>query len=1254
MALTTLNTAAINSSGSWSFDRVGWRSYVWFTVHYPTDPDLVVYRSHYWRTAASIAASIAHGPCSVSMVGRDTLYGWNTTTKEWTLGYGPSLTEHGYPAALDPPGVDECWQVIVRTVLATCTAGLVTEQGIISTQVMHAMSLGQEADGGTSVTDLEVAWSVDIERMTKDRSRGAALLEGGEAHAVHASRMQLRDRWRNDEWTVSATCGSISATSTMALSADPFPAFAASLTTGAAVEWVEQEFTAPSNGWVVLPYTCMKRLATEDRASWFLPEQYPGLRATGREVIASDTVGGSPVDACVYTFASSYAQFAWTAKTDTWPTPTGGAASVGPFTRSEWIQCWTRLGYDLRVFDEQTVIEGLEATAAYIVDQTMEWDEDEQAYVRAATFGQQIAFEVPARVSVSFAPTSRYADIALADGTASMWARLTDASLEALELPTADNRFEFDCGPLDWETGAWDAAGHDGMSNGARQGLLRFARHEVDVQFPQDIVNDGTPPSWWTTEANGVAMPLEREFARHAVLPTADGPPLTIRRDFHHLQHERGDKALLIQRGPDTYAPADGYAQGLLPKWWYNFKSSLARKHGRGRLGSSSRPGHGWGATVPCLGGVVNWAEGAPVLVELKRSEDAVSWVNFPAIALLISCSGLPDWRGTVRVHYRYVSSHTDNHESDITDRLAGWSMKWTSAIAEWPITVRGDQADQEIVLDFFRARAPRLECVDAIEIAGIPGLDGGEFRLKAMPLIPWDPHTRTRVGDLRMRVVYPRCLRNGGQKRYTCGAEPAFLGWARQPEEATSLNLFTESAAGLDARDDELADVGVSPEGLESWTRVVTECGRDQSHAITLAGLAARLYGDWGEEGLYGVWSPPLAWPWVDALGAALGELYAFDVCERLWLEVADADGLGESREIDGATDPHVAIRCGGARVCQGANWVLEDGEAFVVPGRKFLRSARAEYAYDKLGETAWLRVGPGIALQLWQQRTRDGEETTERLVDEGVTDNWGRWVPTAGANEQRHTEPGARNAEGDPELPLDQDSDRADFRSDVVAPGQARDYVQAHYQELLAYCGSRQRVGGTTQRIDARRAPWGADVLVRSMPLRWSDEGAAPAHSGLVLDHYASHAGRGGAPEYAIPLGIDRACPALLVRASGDVVIAADTGDHSIALATLVATGGATGAMPSVDGYSYPALLRHPHTGGDLLMARNVETLEAEFLVLTDGAWVTRAVLGASDAVSGAIVGDPNGVLRAYVVRDGAIHIHQSTDDGRTWSEV
>lgn len=681
--------------------------------------------------------------------------------------------------------------------------------------------------------------------------------------------------------------------------------------------------------------------------------------------------------------------------------PTGGIEYW-----AEYLRVVGRMQYKVNPFDQMVLGSGLglQAQATYIDD----------------------PFDVPGTALIEQADNGHNGHVVL---TGPVSVVLTDATLEALNLPTADNRCTFDCAPL-------NSCGHcdldddyDDLSTGCRYGILKLYRQSpLSVQWPQDLRGEAAPPSWWSYAGSTCSR-----SGMDCTVAIGTGGPL--RRVLRHYVWDVWTNAnrLIVE---DTYPP-NGTSLADAHTYLFNYDRSVKSKHGVAGLG--------WDATVPITAGVVDWAGGTDTEVSLQNSEDVYCWENYGYARMKCSTTSPVAVTITLTVEYETYTI-SDSHDQTSSDRQAAWSVTRSGTLyASYQVTVPANASEEWVTVDLFSAANPRLQVVNAVQITLPPDSTGGaSFTIHDLALAGYNPTTAATTGDARMELVYPRLRRYGGEKRYD--AEGAFIGWSRRPEEATAAWLFGDGCVGLNSPDDELHDVGVAPEGIEAWNYVVTDSGTDQSELRTLAYWGEKVFGDWGQEGLYGTYTAPTGEAWVDAHSAEIGAYYFSDVPELLWKHIADADLLDVGRTQAGTTDLPVCVRCGSVTLAEGQCWVndsdndTEYGDPIQLVSRKFLYGSRiATAAHDSAG--TFFRATSGVEFLLYEKQVGG----SERQCCATNTDNWGRLRFTQGVNELRHTEGGVEAESDDP------DHDRPDFLSDVVrSSSDTRNYGLHHYQEI------------------------------------------------------------------------------------------------------------------------------------------------------------------------------------------------------------
>jgi hypothetical protein len=922
---------------------------------------------HWRRDATTIAGSATLGGIYCHAWTTQSAYSW--ISDAWSRVSGDAIP--GYPAALPAGPPPYGWTVRVIWVE-------ITAPGCPSTVAVHSTAqcptVGGDAVGSSNFADsVVIPWSISIGALPGDESRAFDGVAAGQAYPLHPSDLRTTFKWKGDV-SFSASVGGASYSGTISWDSQNAPTF---------IPWLlySPGYTArikPPMG----PGYDFARLGSTDSVTWVLSEQFASLE-TGNEVDLATVA--------TYYYTSGSISGVVTA--------TGWADEVLTdwWAHAESVNVTSALTYLLRVYDQLSVMgSGLTAMATYVTD----------------------PFAVPGSATITNGPTSRNSDPTMI-GPCTL--TLVDAGLEAFDLPTADNKCQFDLGPLDWISGALDE-GYAALSNGVRYGILKLYRQSpLSVQWAQDDRGSAAPPSWWTWGGS----PAPRSTLDCTVALGAAG---TLRRKLSHYVWDAwtcGANLIVTDTNPPN-----GTTLANAHKFMFNFDNSVKGKHGLAGLT--------WGADVPITAGVVDWAAGTPTQIELQASEDVYSWDNYGYVKLTVSTTYSAALDCKLNVEYQTYTIE-DTHDSDAGDRSAAWAVITTGTLeVVYSFTVSAGATSEAVYLDIFSAGNPRLQVVEAVEIDLPAGT--GNFTLHNVELVGRNPVDLTDLGDARLELVYPRKMRYGKEARYD--ANSTLLGYTYRPEEATAAWLFGDGCVGYNSPDDELHDVAVAPEGIESWNYVVTDVGKDQSALRDLTYWVSKVSGDWGQEGIYGTYTVPTA-PWLDGDAASIGALYFSDVPELLWKLIEDEDLLTAARDADGTVDMPVAVRCGSVSPAEGMNWANDQdgdktyGDPIVFPSRKFLYGSRIDTVYTVSG-SSYLRVAEDKPMSLYEQKTLGGV-VTERLCCTDMTDKWGRIRASHGANEKCHTETGATS---------DPDADRPAFLSDLT--NAAHTYGRAHYQEI------------------------------------------------------------------------------------------------------------------------------------------------------------------------------------------------------------
>ncbi len=618
------------------------------------------------------------------------------------------------------------------------------------------------------------------------------------------------------------------------------------------------------------------------------------------------------------------------------------------------------------------------------------------------------AFSVPGTASITQSPHNRNSETVLDDAFRVLF---TDASLATLDLPLADHHGIFTEWALDRIT--YDSAdwGTYDQYGGHYHGLVKFGlQSPLSVQWAQDDRGASAPPSWWTDVADSSA--LTRENTIEAVLDT------TLKTGVSSIT--RTLAWATFRTDADMLTAPPGTPDADLWRYGFNFENTYeATKHlleGEQVYGDTE-------------GGKIPW------------SEDVWCWNLYRTLRLVVSCDAADGWTIGVVLSYSPTPEIYDPFYTDAEDRAATYTCDWSTQSVTYTASVPATAVEENIDIDLIAAGAPDLYRVNSITITGIPPGPATEFRLHDVQLL-------APSADVRLECASPRKVRYGGEPRYTCGAEPEYLGLAQPPEEFNGRWLFGGHRP-LTIPCDGGRSVDIAPRyGLKNIARRVNvpDCGALQDFEKDWPEWYNELLGTWGQEGLYGVaYDSPTDTAmanWVDAADEVLGPNYVTDPPQMLWEAIADGDFLAVGRGADGPYDPPITLRVGWIAPAEGMCWAnSEEGDAPVWPVRHIFYGSRVATTYS--GTAVWTRGAAAATCSLYEQEVG----ASSRLVDTENTDADGRVRFSAGVNEFRHNEPGADTATN-PDY-----TNRSDYLSDVLVPGETTDALSFgahHYQPI------------------------------------------------------------------------------------------------------------------------------------------------------------------------------------------------------------
>ncbi len=1032
-----------------------------------------------------------------------------------------------------------------------------------------------------SIGTVQVNWSVSCGALPCYYDRGEVNLGDRYSRALWTDQLEVAEHYYKEEWPLSASCGGASATGSRVYGPGPHaPSWAATLAYNAGLI-LEARGTPPDMEiWG-------ERLADVTEVVWSSDGKY----GSHGEATIEDA------DFATYTTGAGFLR--GTVEGDG---PSLGAKVGGSWSHSEWGKITSRFAYNVKAFDVLSAIDGLRARATYV-------DGD---------------FAVPGTVQVEATPGSRRSDPTTTDP---LTVTLTDESLAALHLPTGDNKVP----GVFWSL---DAVSADDLEHGP---VYRGA-YQAYRQAPLNILRPpwlAAAPSAWTFTPGAVTWEQDEVEATFRATFLAPGDLVATKSLKHHYRTVWSNKARLIREGT---APPDGAPQSQLWQWMFGFDDTHTKR-------KAGRAGLRWAqTTVPCSGGVVDWANGTPVAVELPagEAEDIHSYRTYGFLGIRYRWTKANGTAPRAQLRLTIASAHvtvSDSHNTNVSERVEAFGVSFTDSTAVWSGTIEDTgEGEGTLWVDLLTPGAPPLEIVDRLTLTVPWNANAGDctFELVGMALDGWNPTRQTREGRALLWRAYAR------RRRY--GDEP------KLPREYTGFWLWCDGLYALPLPDPELVDwAGASPDGLEFCNSVVADNAEKVTDLLFPFQAMNRILGPWGQEGLYGITQlargDVAMEPFYDEDGNYFGPSYATD-----WLEGLEEFGCEDHSGalVAGAWQPAYAIRVGQVRLAEGICWAhegtgsYEDGGAPIVTyWSKILKSPRVCLGFRAAGHDL-LRTGAGQEFALYET---DGE--TAREVSRATADDWGLVFFPRGVQEQRNNEGGAGNP----------DADRPDFRGDVLTPGTpvAKLTFPAHHAQGLPYWALALIPPPPGDRIDAAEAPWSGVAVVRHGLMRWV--GGGETGTALAVDEYVRNAQAGRAPEWTALLAECRR-PACAARPGGTFVVAADDPDPEIACVRILSVpprSQEAQILMTLDGYSHPAVTRHPGHGTLFLLVRHAATARAHVLELDCVEQTAEPVadLGPMDEACGAIHVDPQGIVRAFVPLDETIHIHESRDTVN-WAEV
>ena len=245
--------------------------------------------------------------------------------------------------------------------------------------------------------------------------------------------------------------------------------------------------------------------------------------------------------------------------------------------------------------------------------------------------------------------------------------------------------------------------------------------------------------------------------------------------------------------------------------------------------------------------------------------DDVWNWEQYKFLKVEWENDG-PSQALTLTVGYSEVVV-SDNHLTDST-RIGEFSYTRTEKTAAWTFDAAGPTGS--VVLDLSYPDSPWLQHVDSLTLTGFTGDPGGsfEFRVMDIALTQWDPIDSTAVGQVGIKVVFPRPGDGGLPISYTAFTAHADGDRAcRPPDQIAALCGeqgidFVEYLRG--------AETGTILDYMRSATQFYNVLAVQEGFA--LAGGADLVNGGAGFDALF-----------VDAGYDMLGQLYAGDFLERI-----------------------------------------------------------------------------------------------------------------------------------------------------------------------------------------------------------------------------------------------------------------------------------------------------------------------------------------------------------------------------------
>jgi hypothetical protein len=816
----------------------------------------------------------------------------------------------------------------------------------------------------------------------------------------------VRTSWWNDSWGIVGTVSSdgtetpVVASLTSLWNSDQFPGWAVEMTYFPATE--ADDFLVGGGPYYQILWRYLDEFpgyCTE--LEYGLSPHYPGLRLGSEEGWYQDNPGASSwaeyrVVETAYGVGALLGTVQGTAYMASGSLPSAGSAPA--YYHREGGRVLDKRGYSLETFDQMEEMEGLKAVAVGHIDGTVSWESGSVGPVVGAIpyvlsnagaystksygawlpaecpspgfgyvdFYELPEFDLPATVEIESCLTSKRYDqrfyvralqaVGKDEDLNSVWpwflslAKVTDASLQELDLPAADDLFTFELPGLDEITGEGE---YDDLVHVYRQSPL-------SVAWAQDDRGASEPPSWWE-ELLGEDEEETATLTRtgHSLTAVLTQETTLVRTLHHHVWDRWTAKAEL----------GDGF----------NWQQTA-------------------GKTKHILAGETMGT------FTVAKSEDVYNWSQYRYLALSTEWSEDPA-EITLKVTYSTFTI-TDNHSTITATRSAGWVVhKTEDRTAEYTIAL--DSGSRRTVIDLFSAQIPHLQVVEKIELIGLPA---GTLILSEMDLIGYNPDTEQEVGDFRIDVVHPRRMRYGGLgMQLTKAPEEAtcVYGWAEglsclrsEDGELLSVSCTPEGLENVER-------LGGAYPYFESYTfeelfeKLAGTWGQEGLYGALGDKTSDDKWTD-GDDENYG---PLNSHDWKESLDLHIADANELDVgrthvggtaipyCLRTHARTG-YELVGNASSTHG----HVAL-------AEGARWA-NDGDPIILHGKKVFYGSRPDVVYRKLSETLYSNPGSGLTFTLKERNLTDD---TERTVCTAVTDAWGRLRPAKGVNEYKHTETGS-----------------------------------------------------------------------------------------------------------------------------------------------------------------------------------------------------------------------------------------------------